>query len=200
MTGYQLYQAIDRQKRDNLVRDHLDMVYRMARRVANATALGTLEVSDLVQAGVIGLYRAMDKFDESKGVPFGAYAMHFVRGAMLDEVRKYNQIPRGLRDKHTKVKAACDTLAQRLMRMPTDAEVAEYLGIREDELNQWLVDIGWTTVWSVEELEEAGGFNMVDSRDDISPSQRMDLKERRAALVQALKRLSLKEQQVLYAY
>jgi RNA polymerase sigma factor FliA len=66
----------------NLVRDHLDMVYRIAWRVANATALGTLEASDLVQAGVIGLYRAMDKFDESKGVPFGAYAVHFVRGEM----------------------------------------------------------------------------------------------------------------------
>jgi RNA polymerase sigma factor for flagellar operon FliA len=198
--GYRMYQAQDKQRKDELVREHLPMVYRIARRVANATSLGTLELNDLVQSGVLGLYRAIDKYDESKGVPFAAYAAHFVRGAMLDEVRKFRQVPRGLRDKHTKVKEAYDVLTQQLMRMPTDAEVAEYLGIDEATLNEWLVDIGWTTVWSVEELEEAGTLNAPELRPEMNPSETMDLKESKAVLVQALKRLSLKEQQVLYAY
>lgn len=200
MRGYQLYQSQDQQKKDELVREHLPLIYSTARRVANATDLGALEQSDLVQAGVLGLYKAMEKFDETKGVPFGAYAMHYVKGAMLDEVRKFKQVPRSLRDKHTKVKQAYDTLTQSLMRMPAESEVAEHLRIAESTLNDWLVDIGWTSIWSVEELEAAGTFTVEDTRYEVSPTDSMDLKESKHVLVQALKKLSPKEQKVLYAY
>ncbi|GMA51298.1 RNA polymerase sigma factor FliA [Alicyclobacillus contaminans] len=200
MTGYQTYQAVDKQRRDAVVREHLELVYRVARRVANATALDGLEVQDLVQAGVLGLYRALDKYDEARGVPFAAYAMHFVRGAMLDEVRKSSHVPRGLRQKERQVKAAWEALTQQRMREPTDAEVAEYLGIPEVEYEQWLQDLGWTTLWSVEELEAAGSLHVVDEHEASSPTAVMDRKVSKALLVQALKRLSPKEQQVLYAY
>lgn len=200
MASYDLYQTQEKLRREEVVRDHLQMVYGVARRVANATAMDTLETSDLVQAGVFGLYRAMDKFDATKGVPFGAYAQHYVKGAMLDELRKSKQMPRSIRDKNTKVKNACDALSQSLMRTPTDEELADFLGITSEQMSNWLMDLAWTSVWSVEDLESQSTFDVIDETHQNSPSETMDLKEGKAVLVQALKRLSPKEQQVLYAY
>lgn len=200
MANYDLYQTQEKLRREEVVREHLPLVYSIARRVTNAAALGTLDIGDLVQSGVLGLYRALDKFDQTKGVPFGAYAQHYIKGAMLDELRKSKQMPRSLRDKHTKVKNACDVLSQSLMRSPSDEELAEYLGITSQQMNDWLMDLGWTSVWSVEELESQGAFEVLDDRDEYNPTQTMDLKEGKAVLIQALRRLNAKEQQVLYAY
>lgn len=199
-SAFDSYVSLDKQKRDDTIRDALPLVYSIARRVANATAMETLEVGDLVQAGVIGLYKAMDKFDERRGVAFATYAGHYVRGSMLDELHKYHRVPRGVREKQSKLRRAYDALTQQLVRTPEDEEVAAYLDISKATLDQWLMETGWTSVWSVEELEAEGSLHVTDEDLFANPAQSYDAKERKAALMESIQRLSMKEQQVLYAY
>lgn len=200
MTGYEAYQTAEKQKRDTLVRNHLPLVYSIARHVMNATVSQSLELSDLVQSGVLGLYKALDRFDESRGVPFGSYASHYVRGAMLDEVRKTTQIPRGLREKNKRVREAFEALSQELKREPTDSEIARRLGLSDEQLGHWMTDLGWTTVWSVDDLEAGGVLDVQENSEDALPESALNKAENRSLLVQALRQLSLREQQILYAY
>lgn len=175
------------------------MIYATARRVLNAAG-NRMELGDLVQTGVLGLYRAIDKYDPAKGVPFSAFALPYVKGAMLDELAKHVQIPRSIRDKHNKLKAAFDELSRRYVRSPTDEELAEFLGISLERLGEWLTEVGWTAVWSVEELELAGTLHVSDNRASMNPATAFAEKEDKALLVQAIRHLSLREQQLLYAY
>lgn len=183
-----------------MVREHLPLVYKLARQVANATALGTLEYGDLVNVGVVGLYKALDKFDESRGFPFGVFAARHVKGSMLDEVARVRQVPRGLRDKQSKLKAAFDVLGQHLMREPSDEELASQVGITIDEYHEWLVALGWTTAWSLEDLEAVGTITMADEDDFVNPMAVTDMKELRGELIIAIRRLSDREQRVLDLY
>ena len=197
---HEVYRQYDNAKREELVRDHLPVVYRIARQVANATALGSLEYSDLVNTGVLGLYKAFEKFDESRGYPFGAFATHHVKGSILDELSRAKQIPRGLRDKQTKVKRAWEALSQSLMREPADDEVASYLGLSSKTYNTWLVELGWTSVWSLEDLEQSTGVHVVDVDEFVNPASLQDERDQKAQLVRVIRRLSEREQKVLALY
>jgi RNA polymerase sigma factor FliA len=190
----------NKQKNDELIEQHLPLVYRMAQRVVNATHLGTLEFGDLVHVGVLGMYKALEKFDIGRGVTFGSYAAPYVRGSMLDEVQRHRQIPRAIRDKDKQVRVAINELSQSLLRTPTDEELAKHLGLSTRQLGNWMTDIEWTTIWSVDELESNGVFEAADDRMEASPEHSFDLAERTSMLTSALKKLSLREQQVLYAY
>lgn len=194
------YLQYDRAKQEETVRNYLPLVYRIARQVANATAASGLEYNDLVSVGVIGLYKALDKYDASRGFPFGAFAAHHVKGSMLDELNKSKQVPRGLRDKQSKVKRALETVSQLLMREPTDEEVASHLGLSVETYHTWLVELGWTSVWSLEDLEEAGSLFLVDPDTYANPSSVQDVKDQRAQLIRALRNLSDREQKVLALY
>lgn len=197
---FNAYGQWSKQRNDELLQQHMPLVYKMAQRVANVTQLGSLEIGDLVNAGFLGMYKALEKFDEKRGVPFGAYAMSYVRGAMLDEVQQFRQIPRTIRDKDKKIRAAIEELTHRFLRTPTDGELAEHLGLSEKQLGEWLSDIGWITIWSVDELEMNGALDATDDSLDSNPEASFDLEERNALVADALKKLSLREQQVLYAY
>ncbi|MCL6442175.1 MAG: sigma-70 family RNA polymerase sigma factor [Alicyclobacillus sp.] len=195
----QAYQQWNRIKQETLVQEHLPLVYKTVRQIAGAVSLGTLEIGDLVNAGVLGLYTALERFDDAKGIPFGAFAQRHVRGRILDEIARHRQIPRGLRDKQRMLNMAYDTLSQRLLRDPTDKELAEELQITVDDLHQWWSDLGWTSAFSLEALESAGAGDIPDdpARD---PFHQLDADAARDLLARALKRLTLREQQVLWAY
>lgn len=197
---HEAYAQWDRLRREETVREHLPLVYRLARRVANSVELRGLELNDLVHAGVIGLYQALDRYDASRGVPFGAFAMRHVRGRMLDEIARHHQLPRGLRERQARLHAAYDHLSQQLMREPSDEELADALGIPVAELHEWWVDLGWTAAFSLEDLEAQGQADVPDPEDTFDPARRLDRQAARAQLVQALHRLTPREQQVLWLY
>jgi len=199
-TAYQAYHRWDKEKRDALVQAHLPLVYSIANRVARSTAMGTLEVADLVSVGVLGLYKACEKYNPESGASLGTYAAPFVRGAILDDLYQHKQLPRSIRDKHAKVKQALQVLHQQLMREPSDDEVATHLGIEAQQYSQWLSDLGWTTVWSVEELDAAGALDVRDMEVMANPELALGDKISKEMLVQCLKQLSDREQKVLYLY
>jgi RNA polymerase sigma factor FliA len=182
------------------VQSHLPLVYSVAQRFARISPLGTLEVSDLVNAGVLGLYKAAEKFDEQNGNTFASYAAPYIRGAILDELNQHHQLPRSIRDRSKKVKKAQAVLSQKFSREPIDDEVANYLGISVDTYGHWLMDLGFTSICSVDELESVGELPVQDESIDVSPEKTVDEKEFKAELAGALGELAEREQQVLYLY
>jgi len=132
--------ALERQDLDQMVRDNLGLVYDLARRMDRASGSGP-ERSDLVSAGVIGLIQAAQTFDRARGLAFSTIAVTRIRGAMLDEMRKWDQAPRSVRSRERIIKDSMHTLRARLERDPTQIEVAGHLAIAPEQLQSWCDEI-----------------------------------------------------------
>ena len=114
--------------RNRLVEMYLPLVKYNAERIWSRLPDG-VELDDLISAGVFGLMDAIDAFDLSRGVKFETYCVPRIRGAMLDELRTMDWVPRLVRTKASKLDEARKTLEARLGRPPTEAELAEQMGI-----------------------------------------------------------------------
>ncbi|MGD8191039.1 FliA/WhiG family RNA polymerase sigma factor [Brevibacillus ginsengisoli] len=126
----------------------------LVNKVANRLAIGlpsNVDRDDLISFGRFGLLDALAKFDHTRGLQFETYAMWRIRGAMIDGLRESDWIPRTVRDKAKKIEEAYTTLEQRLLRVPTDQEVSEFLGITERELQQVLYDTSLASMISIDE-------------------------------------------------
>src|SRR4051794_18379318 len=109
--------------RDRVVLDHLSLVKAIAVRVHENLPVH-VEVDDMVHAGILGLFDAVDKYDENKQVAFSSYAKHRIKGAILDSLRQSDWASRDLRRRHKQVEAVVRDLTALLGRAPTDAEIA----------------------------------------------------------------------------
>lgn len=116
-----------------LIARHAGLIDRTARRLASRTA-GAVSADDLWSAGALGLLDAARRFDASRDVRFETYAEHRIRGAMLDEMRRMDHLPRRLRDQAEQVERARAKLGQKLHREPTVEELCEDVGIGSEEL------------------------------------------------------------------
>ena len=117
-----------RERRDRVVLEHLPLVKAIAVRVHENLPVH-VEVDDLVHAGVLGLFDAATKFNPEKQVAFSTYAKHRIKGAILDSLRQLDWASRDMRRRHKQVEAATRDLAATLQRNPTEAEVAQKLGM-----------------------------------------------------------------------
>ena len=117
----------DRDVRDGLIESYLFLVGDAARR-AHARLGGHVTLDDLESAGMLGLMDAVDSFDPGRGFAFETFAVHRIRGAMLDEVRALDWVPRSVRIAERKLLAGRAAVAQALGRVGTNAEVAEHIG------------------------------------------------------------------------
>src|SRR6201982_1997832 len=125
--------------RNRLVEQYLPLVKYNGERIWARLPEG-VELDDLVSAGVFGLMDAIDAFDLSRGVKFETYCVPRIRGAMLDELRTMDWVPRLVRSKHTKMEEARKSLEAQHGRPPTDAELAEQLGLPLDEYEKMAMD------------------------------------------------------------
>ena len=125
--------------RNRLVEQYLPLVKYNGERIWARLPEG-VELDDLVSAGVFGLMDAIDAFDLSRGVKFETYCVPRIRGAMLDELRTMDWVPRLVRSKASKLNEAVKTLEARLGRTPTDAELAEHMQISVQELERMMLD------------------------------------------------------------
>src|SRR5512146_593067 len=114
---------ISQEMRDRIVLEHLPLVKAIAIRVHENLPVH-VELDDLIHAGVLGLFDAVDKYDSGKNVAFQAYAKHRIKGAILDSLRQLDWASRDLRKRQKQVDNATRDLAGRLGRTPTEAEVA----------------------------------------------------------------------------
>jgi len=126
--------------RDKVILEHLPLVKAIAARVRENLPVH-VDLDDLVHAGILGLFDAVNKFDPEKQVAFSSYAKHRIKGAILDSLRQLDWASRDLRRRHKQVEAATRDLTAELQRNPTDAEVAQKLGVEEGRWRQMMVDL-----------------------------------------------------------
>jgi RNA polymerase sigma factor for flagellar operon FliA len=126
--------------RDKVILEHLPLVKAIAVRVHENLPVH-VDLDDLVHAGILGLFDAVNKYDPEKQVAFSSYAKHRIKGAILDSLRQLDWASRDLRRRHKQVEAATRDLTAELQRAPTDAEVAGKLGVDESRWRQMMVDL-----------------------------------------------------------
>jgi RNA polymerase sigma factor FliA len=119
--------------RDRFLRQHLGLVHRLAQRIARS--LPRAEYDELVSSGAVGLIRAADGFDASRGLAFSTFAIPHIRGAILDDLRRQDAVPRVVRDRSRQLFAARQKLTRALVGPPDDDLLAAYLGI--DQRTLW---------------------------------------------------------------
>ncbi len=133
-------QAAKLARRDRVVLEHLPLVKAIAVRVHENLPVH-VDLDDLVHAGILGLFDAANKFNPEKQVVFSSYAKHRIKGAILDSLRQLDWASRDMRRRHKQVEAATRDLAASLQRTPTEAEVAEKLGMDVDRWRNMMLDL-----------------------------------------------------------
>jgi len=133
-------QAAKIARRDRVVLEHLPLVKAIAVRVHENLPVH-VDLDDLVHAGVLGLFDAASKYNPEKQVVFSSYAKHRIKGAILDSLRQLDWASRDMRRRHKQVEAATRDLAATLQRAPTEAEVADKLGMDVERWRQMMLDL-----------------------------------------------------------
>ncbi len=188
--------------RDRLVEKHLVLVKYQAARLASRLP-SHLRLDDLFSAGLIGFLGAVEEYDPDRGVEFSAYAARRIRGAIMDELRRLDWVPRTVRRRLRDVERAIGALTGRLDRQPTDEEIAEKLGMNVEGYRRLLGES--VTLLSLDALpagQEDGAMPLESLEDAGSPNPFLSLaaKERRAILGRIIESLPPRERQVLALY
>lgn len=188
--------------REKLILEYAPLVKVVAGRLSMYLGYN-VEYEDLVSYGVFGLIDAIDKFDRGKEVKFETYASLRIRGAILDQIRKMDWIPRTVRQRQKQIDTAMKELEQRNGRPATDAELAAYMGISEDEFLEWQNQVKADNIISLNEYVEQG--NDISSEKSISsgfetPESVVEKSELKEILEEALELLTDKEKKVILLY
>lgn len=132
--------AGDLDARNALLTENLSLVHHVARQLARGFATDA-DVDEMVSAGTLGLISALESFDVARGLAFSTYAVTRIRGAILDELRRQDHVPRSVRRKTREMAGACEMLTRSLGRRPRDREVAEQLDVDVDTVWRWQADV-----------------------------------------------------------
>lgn len=164
----------------------------------------SVDVNDLVQAGMIALFDAMGRFDPATDVQFETFAMQRVRGAMLDELRSYDWMPRSVRKSQRTIDQAIRTVEQREQRSATEREVADVLGVSLDEYQRMLGEARGTQLVYMDDVGDDDGEEGFVERnlaaDRPTPLDRLQDSRFRSALVASIKELPEREGLVMSLY
>src|SRR6187455_3697989 len=131
--------------REQLVVAYSPLVKYVAGRMSSGLP-AHVEEADLISYGLLGLINAIERFDLSREIKFETYAITRIKGAIIDELRALDWVPRSVRARARDIERAIAALEAKLHRAPTDEEISEKLGITVDELNDSLTDIGRSSI------------------------------------------------------
>ncbi|MGF1774029.1 RNA polymerase sigma factor FliA [Vibrio maritimus] len=157
-------------------------------------------VEDLIQAGMIGLIEAQKNYDGSKGASFETYAGIRIRGAMLDDIRRGDWVPRSVHKHSRDISQAISVLEVELNRDPTDTEVANHLGMSLEQYHKALSDINCSKLVGIEDLGISEDSVSVADEEDNSPFQGVADDAFREALIESIKSLPEREALTLSLY
>lgn len=192
-----MYTSVQVGGTDERVMQHAPLVKRIAYHLLSRLP-DTVQVDDLIQAGMLGLLEAIKNYDASQGASFDTYAGIRIRGSMLDEVRRSDWTPRSVYKKSRVVSDAIRTVENKTGREARDVEVAEYLGIAIDEYNHILQDSSSCRVFSVEELAQTGDHYLEDSPNQAEePTEGLARDSFQRALANAIMGLPERERLVI---
>lgn len=187
---------------DSLVKQYTPLVKRIAHHMI-ARLPASVQIDDLVQAGMMGLLDASSRFDEAQGIQFETFAAQRIRGAMLDELRESDWLPRSARKAQRDIDVATQKVQQRVRRAATESEVAKEMNVPLSDYQQMLSDARGSQLIHIDELsgdDDESFFerNLPDERDE--PSARLSDKRFRTALVAQIENLPEREKLMMGLY
>ena len=188
--------------REKIIIEYAPLVKIVAGRLSMYLGYN-VEYDDLVSYGIFGLIDAIDKFDAAKAVKFETYASLRIRGAILDQIRKMDWIPRTVRQRQKKITTVIKEIEQTTGKNATDEEIAKALGISDGEYDEWQSQMKVTNLVSLDEFVEQGS-DVADNRGISSgierPEEVIEKEELKKVLADALNQLTEKERKVILLY
>jgi RNA polymerase sigma factor for flagellar operon FliA len=197
----------EKELRERLILHYSPLVKYVAGRVGVGLP-PNIEQADLVSYGIFGLIDAIEKFDLERAIKFETYAISRIKGAIIDELRAIDWIPRSVRYKAREVEKAYAALEAKLHRTPSEAEVADELGIGLDELHAIFSQVSFVNVVALDELLNVGGergdkLSLVDTLEDTKaedPVMAFETEETKYLLARAINTLPEREKIVVTLY
>ncbi len=192
----------NKQVRDTLIVQYIYLIRYVVGRV-KVTLPATISVEDIAGYGVEGLINAIERYSLQKNTRFETYALIRIRGAILDRIRAEDFLPRSVRKKIKDIKSAQEELKQSLGRVPTTTEVAEFLDMDPDKVNQILSED--TTMTSIYDKRGGSddGVEIIDTIQDtnkLNPQEQMEEKNIKQQLEKALQKLPERERTIMVLY
>jgi RNA polymerase sigma factor FliA len=192
--------------REKLILHYAPLVKYVASRVATGLP-SSVDQADLVSYGMFGLIDALEKFEPGRGNKFETYAIPRIKGAIIDELRAMDWVPRSIRFKARELEKAQADLEAMLKRQPTEQELAERLGMSRRELHDMVSQISFVSVLALDEVVSAGSdrgeqVSLIDTLADkgIDPTWGLESQETRGLLAAAINSLSEREKIVVTLY
>jgi len=196
----------DTKARDELILNFSPLVKYVAGRLASSLPQ-TVDTADLISYGIFGLIDAIEKFDLSRAIKFETYAIARIKGAIIDELRAMDWVPRSVRSRARAIEGAYVSLENELKRFPSDEEVATRIGVSLKDFHDILTKLSYTSVVSFEELwvggdREDGQSAIGAIRDDTAddPVAVFESSEIKEILAGAIDRLPDREKTVIALY
>jgi RNA polymerase sigma factor for flagellar operon FliA len=192
----------DTSRRDQLVLEHLSLVRAIAIRVYENLPLH-VELDDLVHAGILGLFDAADKFDDSKQVAFRGYAKHRIKGAILDSLREMDWASRDLRRRHKRLEEVTRELSAVMERNPTEVEIAEKMGMDLERWRQAALElrmVGFLSASTRATDQQDGPAPEFPALPDLNPDVLAGQRELESVLSSAMSVLPQRYKEVIYHY
>lgn len=189
-------------RRDRVVLEHLPLVKAIAVRVHENLPVH-VDLDDLVHAGILGLFDAASKYNPEKQVVFSSYAKHRIKGAILDSLRQLDWASRDMRRRHKQVEAATRDLSATLQRAPTEAEIAEKLGMDVERWRTMMLDlrnVGLISASTRSNENEDLPAPDFPSNPDTQPDSICAREQLRSVLGVAMKTLPERYQKVVVLY
>jgi RNA polymerase sigma factor for flagellar operon FliA len=192
--------------RDALIVHYAPLVKYVAARLSIGLP-SSVDQEDLASAGIVGLMEAVSKFEPGRGYKFESYAAARIRGAIIDDLRTQDFVPRSVRRQARKVEEALSRLQLQLNRTPTDEEVAGEMGVTVRRLRTIYARISTVLFVSLERLlmvgDQAGGLSLVDTLADtkaVDPAASLEERELKAFLAEAIAKLPERERTAITLY
>ena len=198
--------AITVENREEVIKQYSPMIKYVANRIAMRLP-PHVEVDDLISVGVLGLMDAISKYDPSRGAKFKTYAEFRVRGAILDELRSMDWVPRSVRQKASNVDAVVHKLQAKLRRQPEDEEVAKEMDLSLEQFYDTLNETKSMPVFSLEDLgiaketgEQQSLLDWLTGKADSDPQTQIRLTELKEIITKAIDTLPEKERLMISLY
>ncbi len=198
--------SADSEAREKLILHYAPLVKYVASRVATGLP-SSVDQSDLVSYGMFGLIDALEKFEPGRGNKFETYAIPRIKGAIIDELRAMDWVPRSIRFKARELEKAQADLEAMLKRQPSEQELAERLGMSKRELHEMVTQISFVSVLALDEVVSAGSDRgeqvaLIDTLADkgLDPTWGLESQETRGLLAAAINSLSEREKIVVTLY
>src|SRR3954471_3842746 len=196
----------DRGLRDRLILTYAPLVKYVAGRLGSGLP-AHVDDGDLVSYGLLGLIGAIDRYDPDRDIKFETFAIVRIRGAIIDELRALDWVPRSVRSRARQIERAIRELEAKLGRAPTDEEIAGKVGISVQELEDSFTDISRSAIGALDELwsvssegDEVSLLDTLEDPDSVRPAEALDETELREILGDAISRLPEREKLVITLY